>query len=236
VPVDHAASEVVVRALNARVHDVHAHALARQVAVVVVVVDRAAVGVDAVDAPRRAHVHAQPAGHGLHLVHVVVARGGAVALGQRHVRALEAVGLDRGDGRVLGHERDGIVARADSNGELGEGEEVQDLGRVGVGLELAAGGVVRGVLGVVLVHPALEIAELVLCVQTAPVGVGRRRLQGHHELVIHGTVNAAAIGDGDGHRARARADAGGVGVAGGPSADAGDQEGEEHLESVRGAT
>ena len=131
-------------------------------------------------------------------------------------------------GRVLGVPH--IVARADSNGELGEGEEVQDLGRVGVGLELAAGGVVRGVLGVVLVHPALEIAELVLCVQTAPVGVGRRRLQGHHELVIHGTVNAAAIGDGDGHRARARADAGGVGVAGRPSANASDQEGEEHLE------
>eukprot|EP00964_Phaeocystis_antarctica_P008148 scaffold4402_cov70-Phaeocystis_antarctica.AAC.1 len=68
VPVDHAASEVVVRALNARVHDVHAHTLARQVAVVVVVVGRAAVGANAVDAPRRAHLHAQPAGHGLHLV------------------------------------------------------------------------------------------------------------------------------------------------------------------------
>eukprot|EP00964_Phaeocystis_antarctica_P110386 scaffold74753_cov74-Phaeocystis_antarctica.AAC.1 len=63
VPVDHATSEVIVRALNARVHDVHAHALARQVAVVVVVVDRAAVGVNAVDAPRRAHLHAQLAAH-----------------------------------------------------------------------------------------------------------------------------------------------------------------------------
>ena len=120
-----------------------------------------------------------------------------------------------------------IVVRANSNGELGYGEEVQDVGRVRVGLELAAGGVVRGVLGVVLVHPALEIAELVLCVQAAPVGVGRRRLQGHHELVIHGTVDTAAIGDADGHRARARSDAGGVDV-GRPSANAGDQEGEEH--------
>ena len=106
VPVDHATSEVIVRALYARVHDVHAHALARQVAVVVCVVDHA---VYAVDAPRRAHVHAQPAGRGLHLVHFVVARGGGVALGQRYVRALEAVTLDRGDGRVLGHERDGLM-------------------------------------------------------------------------------------------------------------------------------
>eukprot|EP00964_Phaeocystis_antarctica_P021706 scaffold12070_cov59-Phaeocystis_antarctica.AAC.1 len=146
-------------------------------------------------------------------------------------------GLGARHGRVLGVPH--IVARADSNGELGEGEEVQDSGRVGVGLELAAGGVVRGVLGVVLivqVNPALEIAELVLRVQAAPVGVGRRRLQGHHELVIHGTVNAAAIDDADGHRARARADAGVVGVAGRPSANASDQEAEEHLlrvESVR---
>ena len=68
VPVDHAASEVVVRALHARVHDVHAHALARQVSVVVVVVGRAAVGVNAIDAPRRAHLHAQPAGRSLHHV------------------------------------------------------------------------------------------------------------------------------------------------------------------------
>ena len=116
-----------------------------------------------------------------------------------------------------------IVARADNNGELGYGEEVQDVGRVGVGLELAAGGAVRGVLGVVLVHPALEEAEFVLCgVQAAPVQVGRRRLQGHHELVVHGTVDAAAIGDVDGHRV----DAGGVGRL---SANAGDQEREEHL-------
>eukprot|EP00964_Phaeocystis_antarctica_P097723 scaffold63803_cov58-Phaeocystis_antarctica.AAC.2 len=74
------------------------------------------------------------------------------------------------------------------------------------------------------VNPALEIAELVLCVQAAPVGVWGRRLQGHHELVIHGTVDAAAIDDVDGHRA-----AGGVGR---PSANASDQEGEEHLEVV----
>ena len=45
VPVDHATSKVIVRALNARVHDVHAHALARQVAVVKAAINRAAVGV-----------------------------------------------------------------------------------------------------------------------------------------------------------------------------------------------
>ena len=67
-------------------------------------------------------------------------------------------------GRVLGVRLPHIVVRANNNGELGYGEEVQDVDRVSVGLELAAGGVVRGVLGVVLVHPALEIAELVLCV------------------------------------------------------------------------
>eukprot|EP00964_Phaeocystis_antarctica_P062772 scaffold37630_cov56-Phaeocystis_antarctica.AAC.1 len=106
VPVDHAASEVDVRALYARVHDVHAHALARQVAVVVCAVDHA---VYVVDAPRRAHVHAQPAGHGLHLVHVVATQRGVVALGQRHVRAYEAITSDRGDGRVLGHQRDGLM-------------------------------------------------------------------------------------------------------------------------------
>ena len=65
-----------------------------------------------------------------------------------------------------------LVARADSNGELGRGEEVQGARTVGdvrgVGLELAAGGAVRvGALGVelvagVLVDPALEEAELVL--------------------------------------------------------------------------
>ena len=57
-----------------------------------------------------------------------------------------------------------IVVRADINGELGYGvEEVQDVGRVGVGLELAAGGAVRGVLGVdVLLDPAFDNAELVL--------------------------------------------------------------------------
>ena len=82
---------------------------------------------------------------------------------------------------------------------------------------------------IVLVSPALEIAELVLFVQAMPVGVGRRRLQGHHELMIHGTVDAAVIDDVDGHRTRARADAGGVGRR---SANAGDQEGEDHLEVV----
>eukprot|EP00964_Phaeocystis_antarctica_P047200 scaffold27294_cov59-Phaeocystis_antarctica.AAC.2 len=224
VPVDHAASEVDVRALYARIHDIHAHALARQIAVVVCVVDHA---VYVVDAPRRAHVHAQPAGNGLHLVYVVVARRGGFALGQRHVRAYEAIALDRGDGRVLGHERDGLVRACGS-------VQVQDVSRVGVGLELAAGGAVRSILGVVLVHPALEIAELVRCVQAAPVGVGRRRLQGHHELVIHGTVDAAAIGDVDWHCwARARADAGGRGR---PSANAGDQEGEDHLEMCTSAS
>ena len=65
---------------------------------------------------------------------------------------------------MLGVRLPHIVVRANNNGELGYGEEVQDVGRVRVGLELAAGGVVRGVLGAVLVHPALEIAELVLCV------------------------------------------------------------------------
>ena len=104
------------------------------------------------------------------------------------------------------------------------------MGRVGVGLELAAGGAVRGVLGVilivVLVHPALEEAEFVLCgVQAAPVGV--ECLQGHHVLVRDDTVQAAAIDDVDGDRARDRTETGDVGR---PSANAGDQEGEEHLE------
>ena len=104
------------------------------------------------------------------------------------------------------------------------------MGRNGVGLELATGGAVRGV---VLVKPALEKAEPVLCVQAAPVGVhGRRRLQGHHELVVHGTVDTA-VGDIDGHGLgvdghRDRARAGGVG---GPSANAGNlQEREDRLE------
>ena len=56
VPGDNAASEVDVRALDAVVHDVHAHALARQLAVVVFAVDRAALGIN----PGRAHPHAQP--------------------------------------------------------------------------------------------------------------------------------------------------------------------------------
>ena len=124
-----------------------------------------------------------------------------------------------------------IVACIDSNSELGYGEEVQDVGRVGVGLELAAGGAVRGVLGVILivvilVHPALEEAEFVLCgIQAAPVGV--ECLQGHHVLVRDDTVQAAAIDDVDGDRARDRTETGDVGR---PSANAGDQEGEEHLE------
>ena len=42
VPGNHATSEVIVRALHASVYDVHAHAHARQVAVVVFAVDRAA--------------------------------------------------------------------------------------------------------------------------------------------------------------------------------------------------
>ena len=124
-----------------------------------------------------------------------------------------------------------LVARADINGELGLGEEVQDVRRGGdvrrVGLELATGGAVRvGALGGVLadgvlVDPALEEAELVLRgVQATPVGVGRRRLQGDQELVIHGTVDAAAIGDVDGRRAVGR-----------PSANAGDQEREEHQDT-----
>ena len=105
------------------------------------------------------------------------------------------------------------------------------MGRVGVGLELAAGGAVRGVLGVilivVLVHPALEEAEFVLCgVQAAPVG-RVECLQGHHVLVRDDTVQAAAIDDVDGDRARDRTETGDVGR---PSANAGDQEGEEHLE------
>ena len=42
VPADHATSEVLVRALHARVDNVHAHAAARQVAIIVDAVDRAA--------------------------------------------------------------------------------------------------------------------------------------------------------------------------------------------------
>ena len=109
-----------------------------------------------------------------------------------------------------------LVARADSSTEPGSGEQVVDSESRAICLELAAGGPVRGVLGVVMVSPALEVAEQVLCaqVQAPPVGVGRRRLQGHHELAIHGTVDAA-ICDFDGR----------------PSANAGDQEREEHLEA-----
>ena len=42
VPADHATSKVLVRGLHARVDDVHAHAAARQVAIIVDAVDRAA--------------------------------------------------------------------------------------------------------------------------------------------------------------------------------------------------
>ena len=190
MPVDHATSEVDVRALDARVHDVNTHTLTSKVAVVVLAVDRAAcagyggwtitigtraearwvarrsesfgcrqlaVSVNAVDAPRSAIVHGQPAGHGLVRCAAVVA--GRVGSGQRQVVALEAVKLNRGDLRVLGHARDGLracvldrasydatvaggralsmwvravgaphlLARADSNGELGLGEEVQGM-------------------------------------------------------------------------------------------------------------
>ena len=57
-----------------------------------------------------------------------------------------------------------IVARFDGDGEpVGLSEVVHDVRRVGVGLELAAGGAVRGVLGVdVLLDPAFDNAELVL--------------------------------------------------------------------------
>ena len=41
VPVDHATSEVDVRVLDARVHDVNTHTLTSKVAVVVLAVDRA---------------------------------------------------------------------------------------------------------------------------------------------------------------------------------------------------
>ena len=87
------------------------------------------------------------------------------------MQVYEAVNLDRVNGRVLGHARDGLkracggvsykgvagrssarhgcaragraahlVARVDSNGKLGLGEEVPDVGRVlRVGLELVGG-------------------------------------------------------------------------------------------------
>ena len=107
MPVDHATSEVDMRALDARVHDVNTHTLTSKVAVVVrVVIDT----VDAVNAPRSAIVHGQPAGHGL--VQVQRAREGVVALGQlgqRHVHVFEAVTLNRVNGRVLGHERDSLM-------------------------------------------------------------------------------------------------------------------------------
>ena len=111
--------------------------------------------------------------------------------GQRHGRALEAVALNWVHRVVLGYKRDGLVARFDSNGELGFSEEVHGVcSVVGVGLELAAGDAVR-VVGFVLVNPALEKAELVLlCVQV------KLQFQGHHVLVRHEAVDAAAIDDG----------------------------------------
>ena len=96
--------------------------------------------------------------------------------------------------RVLGVPH--IVARFDSNGELGLNEVVHGVCRVGAGLELAAGGAVRVVLGFVLVNPALEKAELVLlCVQAAPLGV-KLYFEGHHVLVRHEAVDATVIDDG----------------------------------------
>ena len=97
---------------------------------------------------------------------------------------------------MLGVRLPHIVVRANNNGELGYGEEVQDVGRVRVGLELAAGGAVRVVLGFVLVNPALQKAELVLlCVQAAPLGV-KLYFEGHHVLVRHEAVDATVIDDG----------------------------------------
>ena len=162
VPVDHATCKVNVRALYTRVDDVHAHALARQIAVVIAAVDRAAcagardegkrpgrtigapsqaihrlfrravacggscargqshscavmvllapapdsrlaVSVNAVDAPRRVCLHAQPAGH------LVQVRRGVAALGQRRVYLAVAVKLNRGDSRVIGHAHGDLV-------------------------------------------------------------------------------------------------------------------------------
>ena len=125
---------------------------------------RLAVGVNAVDAPRRClHLHAQPAGH------LVQVRRGVATLGQRRVNLAVAVRLNRGDSRIIGHahgdlvrcgtvsigatRRAGallghvlgvphIVVRFDSNGELGLNEVVHGVCRVGAGLELAAAGAV----------------------------------------------------------------------------------------------
>ena len=123
-------------------------------------------------------------------------------------------------GRVLGVPH--IVARFDSNGETGLDEVVHGVCRVGAGLELAAGGVVRSVL-LVLLEPAMEKAEVALIrVQAgarwrgAEVG-GERRLQVHHERVRHDAVFTAVIFDRD--------RAGLVGL----SANAGDEEREDHL-------
>ena len=53
VPADHATSEVLVRALHARVDDVHAHTAARQVSIIVDAVDRAACAPGASDEGKR---------------------------------------------------------------------------------------------------------------------------------------------------------------------------------------
>ena len=117
-----------------------------------------------------------------------------------------------------------IVARFDSNGETGLNEVVHGVCRVGAGLELAAGGAVRRVV-LVLLEPAMEKAEVALIrVQAgarwrgAEVG-GERRLQVHHVRVRHDAVFTAVIFDRD--------RAGLVGL----SANAGDEEREDHLVS-----
>ena len=152
VPADHATSEVLVRALHARVDDVHAHAAARQVAIIVDAVDRAAcvpgasdegkmpgrgkddkgavvvsctaeavcscegsqarrltVGVNAVDAPRRVRLHAQPASHLVVQVRRVMARRGVATLRERSIDVAVAVGLNREDGRVCSHAHGNLV-------------------------------------------------------------------------------------------------------------------------------
>ena len=119
-----------------------------------------------------------------------------------------------------------IVARFDSNGETGLNEVVHGVCRDGAGLELAAGGGVRRVV-LVLLEPAMEKAEVALIrVQAgarwrgAEVGGERRRLQVHHVRVWHDAVFTAVIFDRD--------RAGLVGL----SANAGDEEREDHLEVV----
>ena len=135
------------------------------------------------------------------------------------------------EGRVLGVPH--IVARFDSNGELGLNEIVRSVCKAGAGLELAAGGAVRSAL-LVLLEPAMEKAEVALIrVQTgarwrgAEMGRGRR-LQGHHVRVRHDFKATAVIFDGDRARAGARARAAAGRAGSRPSADAGEQEREHH--------